>query len=379
VGRAAAVKRPDSGSGPIVWLVTMVVTTLLLIASTHALWLVVPFLLAIVLYYVMFPLVRRLQLAGFSRETAAAVVCGGVAVVAIAVLIPTVPWLIGQSMSGEEALGRYLEGGRVLIDRTSGMLEKQFGFLQRMDFHAEVGRRMTEFGTTFMGKELPSLLLKAAAQLPALLLVPFLAFFLLRDGGSVMRTLVTSIPNAYFERTIDMLARVHATARNYFQGLIKLAMCDASYVFLGLTVIGLSNKLVLALIAGILPWIPLVGSLMAGAMLILATATQFPNDLTHVAATAGFYLSWKLMDMFVFMPLTVGRSIHMHPLPTVLMLFIGGTVAGVAGLVLALPLAGVVSAIVGTIGAVLENPRLRARNEHAKALEARRTNADLGG
>jgi predicted PurR-regulated permease PerM len=372
------VSRTEGTSGPIVWLVTIVVTTLLLIASSHALWLVVPFLVAILLYYLMFPLVRRLQLGGISRETAAALVCGGVAVVAIGVLIPTVPWLIGQSLSGEEALGRYLEGGRMLVDRTALALERQLGFLQRMDFHAEVSRRMTEFGTNFMGKELPGMLLKAAAQLPALLLAPFLAFFLLRDGGSVLRTLVTSIPNAYFERSIDMLARVHATARNYFQGLFRLAMCDATYVFIGITAIGLSNTLVLALIAGFLPWIPLVGSLMAGAMLILATATQFPNDLSHVAMTAGFYLSWKLMDMFVFMPLTVGRSIQMHPLPTVLMLFIGGTVAGVAGLILALPLAGVVSAIVSTIGAVLENPRLRARNAHAKALQARRTTADLG-
>jgi len=370
---------PDSGGGPFVWLVTMVVTTLLLVASAHALWLVVPFLLAIVLYYGLFPLVRRLQLAGVSRESAAALVCVGVALVAVAVLVPTVPWLIGQSMGGEEALGRYVDGARMLVDRIAGTLERQLGFLQRMDFQAEIARRLDTFGNEFMSKRLPELLLHAAAQLPALLLAPFLAFFLLRDGGSLLRTIVSSIPNAYFERSIDMLARVHQTARNYFQGLIKLAACDATYVFIGLNVIGLSNTLPLALVAGILPWIPLVGSLMAGAMLILAAATQFPNELSHVAMTAGFYLSWKLMDMFVFMPLTVGRSIRMHPLPTVLMLFIGGTVAGVAGLVLALPLAGVVAAIVGTIGAVLENPRLRARNAHAKALLARRTTVDLGG
>jgi predicted PurR-regulated permease PerM len=116
---------------------------------------------------------------------------------------------------------------------------------------------------------------------------------------------------------------------------------------------------------------------MAGAMLILATATQFPNDLSHVAMTAGFYLSWKLMDMFVFMPLTVGRSIQMHPLPTVLMLFIGGTVAGIAGLILAIPLAGVVSTIVGTIGAIIDDPRLHARYRFAQKLQAQRVNADL--
>jgi hypothetical protein len=67
----------------------------------------------------------------------------------------------------------------------------------------------------------------------------------------------------------------------------------------------------------------------------------------------------------------------MHPLPTVLMLFIGGTVAGVPGLVLALPMAGVVSTVVGTVGAIIDDPRLHARHRFAKLLEAKRINVDL--
>jgi predicted PurR-regulated permease PerM len=68
----------------------------------------------------------------------------------------------------------------------------------------------------------------------------------------------------------------------------------------------------------------------------------------------------------------------MHPLPTVLMVFIGGAVAGIPGLILALPVAGVVTAIVGTIGGIVQDPRLRARNAYARALLAKRVNADFG-
>jgi predicted PurR-regulated permease PerM len=57
------------------------------------------------------------------------------------------------------------------------------------------------------------------------------------------------------------------------------------------------------------------------------------------------------------MPLTVGRSLHMHPLPTVLLIFIGGAVAGIAGLNLALPIAAVVMVVAGTVGGVLDSPR----------------------
>ena len=368
---------PHQASGPLVWLVTIVVTTLLLIASAKALWLVVPLLLAIILYYMLYPVVRRLALAGVTRETAAALVAGGVAVLAIAVIVPTVPWLLAQSVSGEEALNRYLEGGRVLIDRTLTTLEAQFAFLQRMDFHAEVGRKAEEFGDAFMQKQLAETLLRAAMGLPSLLLAPFFAFFLLRDGRQMLQMLYAAVPNAFFERSVYMFDRVHMTARNYFQGLLKLAAADTALLTLGLWIIGVPGAFILGVIAAVLAWIPVVGAVLGGTMVVLAAATAFPADPWIVYASLALFVTVRMLDAFVVMPLTVGRSIRMHPVPTVLMIFIGGTVAGIAGLVLALPLAAVVSTVVGTIGGIVVDPRLRARHAYAKALEAQRMTSDL--
>jgi len=364
-------------SGPLVWIATIAVTTLLLIASTKALFLVVPFLLAIILYYLLYPVVRRLELGGMRRETAAALVAGGVTVVAVAVMIPTVPWLVGQAVSGEEALAHYLEGGRVLVDRTLVALESQFGFLKRMDFRAEVGRKAMEFSDTFMREKLASTLLAAAAQLPTLLLAPFVAFFLLRDGRQFLRTIASVVPNAFFERSISMFDRVHNTARNYFQGLLKQAAVDACLYAIGLSIIGVSGAILLGIIAALLAWIPVVGSVLACIMILLAAATDFPTDPWIVYATLGMFLTVRFLDTFFIMPLTVGHSLRMHPLPSVLMLVIGGTVAGIPGLVLAIPLAGVVSAVVGTVGSIIDNPRLHARHAFARALQVERDNADL--
>ena len=246
-----------------------------------------------------------------------------------------------------------------------------------MDFHVEMGRRATEFGNTFMQKELAASLLGAATQLPVLLLAPFLAFFILRDGRSFMQRLLSVVPNAFLERTIYMFDRVHTTARNYFQGLLKLAVADTLFIAIGLWLIGLSGALILGVVAALFAWIPVVGPVLACITIGLVAATEYPNDLWYVYASVAVFLLNRLLDAFVIMPLTVGRSIRMHPVPTVLMLFIGGAVAGVPGLVLALPLAGVVSAIVGTIGGIIDDPRLRARHAFARALQARRINADL--
>jgi predicted PurR-regulated permease PerM len=371
------VRLPNNASGPLVWLVTIAVTTLLLVASAQALWLVVPFLLAIILYYLLYPVVRRLVLAGVSRQAAAALVAAGVTVVVVAIMIPLLPWLAAQAVTGEVTLNRYLEGGRVLVDRTLAALEHQFGFLRRMNFHAEMGKMATEFGDTTLQKKVGEALFAAAAWLPSLLLAPFFAFFLLRDGGLFAKLLASEVPNAFFERTIYMFERVDATARSYFQGLLKLTIVDTVCLTAGLWLVGVPNALILAAIAAVFQWIPVVGSVVGCALVVLVAATEFPTNPWMVYATIGVFAFARLLDNFFFIPLTVGRSIRMHPMPTVLMVFIGGAVAGVPGLVLALPLAGVVSAVVGTIAGIVRDPRLRARHAYARSLQQQRIAADV--
>jgi predicted PurR-regulated permease PerM len=364
-------------SGPLVWVATLLCTALLLALLKQVLWLVVPFLFAIILYYALFPAVRRLTLAGLPRETSAAIVAGTFFVVSAVAMVPTFPWLAAQAAGSEEALYRYVEGGRLLLDRTLLALESQFGFLKRMDIHTEMARKIAEFGGTYLQQHLTEALLGAAEWLPSLLFAPFLAFFFLRDGRRFLKFVGEAVPNAYFERTLYMADRVDATARAYFQGLLKLTVLDTACLALGLAMIGIHGAFALGVMAAVLAWVPYVGSALGCLIVVLVAATDFPADPWVVYAAVGLFLFVRVLDDFVFMPLTVGRSLHMHPLPTVLLILIGGAVAGVPGLILVLPLAGVVMVIAGTIGGIVNSPRLHARHEFAKTLRTRRITADL--
>lgn len=372
---ASASRSPSSG--PLVWATALSCTTLLLALLKQALWLVVPFLLAIILYYALFPAVRRLTLAGVARETAAAIVAGGFFVAAVVAMVPAVSWLAGNAVSGEEALFRYLDTGQRLMDRTLALLESQFGFLERIGLHAAMGRKIAEYGGTHLQEHLTAALLGAAAWLPSLLLAPFLAFFFLRDGRRFLKFLVDAVPNAYFERTVYMMERVDTTARAYFQGLLKLTLFDTACLAAGLAALGIPGALTLGLMAAVLAWVPLVGAIIGGAIVVLVTATDFPAQPSIVYAAAALFVVVRVLDDFVFTPLTVGRSLRLHPLPTVLMIFVGGAVAGIPGLIVALPLAGVVMVVAGTIGGIINDPRLRARHAFARTLRARRITVDL--
>lgn len=372
---ASASRSPSSG--PLVWATALSCTTLLLALLKQALWLVVPFLLAIILYYALFPAVRRLTLAGVARETAAAIVAGGFFVAAVVAMVPAVSWLAGNAVSGEEALFRYLDTGQRLMDRTLALLESQFGFLERIGLHAAMGRKIAEYGGTHLQEHLTAALLGAAAWLPSLLLAPFLAFFFLRDGRRFLKFLVDAVPNAYFERTVYMMERVDTTARAYFQGLLKLTLFDTACLAAGLAALGIPGALTLGLMAAVLAWVPLVGAIIGGAIVVLVTATDFPAQPSIVYAAVALFVVVRVLDDFVFTPLTVGRSLRLHPLPTVLMIFVGGAVAGIPGLIVALPLAGVVMVVAGTIGGIINDPRLRARHAFARTLRARRITVDL--
>ncbi len=94
-------------------------------------------------------------------------------------------------------------------------------------------------------------------------------------------------------------------------------------------------------------------------------------------AAAALFVLVRLLDDFVFMPATIGNSLKMHPSVTVLMIFVGGTVAGISGLMLVLPLLGVVRVIGETVGQVIGDARLMARHRQARRLRRQRAEAGL--
>ena len=366
-------------SGPLVWIGVVATTCLLLFLFQKVLWLVVPFLFALVAYYLLLPLKQRLVLGGFSHDVSAVIVSLAMALVLTLGLFLASPWIAAQLSAAQGGGGRYLEGGMRFIGETLSFVESRFEFMARAGVGQEVMNAIADFKEHFIARYLASAAAVAAAWLPSLLLIPFIAFFMLRDGWRFRRFLARAVPNAFFERTLHLLDQLDRTARLYFQGLIKLTVLDALCLAAGLWLIGVSSPLLLGVLTAVLAWIPYIGSIAGCLLVVLVAATDFPGDPSVAYAAIGLFIFVRLLDDFVFMPLTIGKSLKMHPLLTVLMIFAGGAVAGVAGLVLVLPVLGLVMVLGESLGAVLSDPRLRARWRHAKSLERAVATRDLVG
>jgi predicted PurR-regulated permease PerM len=362
-------------AGPIVWIAVIVVTCVLLYLLQKVLLLVVPFLLALVLFYALFPIMARMVLWGMKRETAALTVILAFCVVVGALTATYLPRAIGALTDNQDTIRHYLDGGITLLQHTVGGLERRSNLIAQAHLSQALNDQLDHANGSFADR-IQSVFVGLIAWGPSLALVPFLAFFLLRDSRHFKLFLSRAVPNAFFETTLFLLHGIDKAARAYFQGLIQLTILDTLTLAAGLFFIGIPGPLLLGFAAAVLAWIPYVGSLLGGILVALVAAADFSDDPSMTFYTIMLFVVVRLLDDFLYMPMTIGKSLHIHPLISVLMIFVGGELAGIPGLMLVLPLLGILLVVGETIGVMLTNPRLMARYRQGRTL--RRFQASQG-
>ena len=363
-------------SGPIVWTAIIASTCVLLFVFQKLLWLVVPFLLALVLYYILYPAAQYLVNRGMSRDSAAAWTIAFFLMVLVGGLSFMVPWVATHIVGIQASLELYLNGGLLLLNRSLHALEASWSVFAEAHLSEAVTQKLQASASSIVEYVEP-LAMGIAAWTPSLLLAPFLAFFFLKDGQRFKRFLAYAVPNAFFEKTLYLLHEVDQTLHAYFTGLMKLAILDTLTLAAGLWLVGFSGALGLGFICAVLALVPYVGTILGGLVVVLVAATDFPEVPAMAYWAVLLFIVARLLDDFIYMPLTIGKSLRMPPLVAVLMIFVGGAVAGVSGLMLALPLLGVVMVIGETIGKVVTDPRLMARHRYARLLRRKLASADL--
>jgi predicted PurR-regulated permease PerM len=365
--------------GAVTMVVTILITCLVLFLFQKTIWLVVPGLLALMIYYCLRPLVEQLVLHGVSHAMAVAGTVGVVLVITLGIVSLSAPLLLTRVAQLQNTADHYLGGGKNLLRRTIQTLEEVAPVLKRASLDRQVDLRIQEFSNQFAERYLGRLTLQLLKWLPSLLLVPYLTYFLLMDSTRLKKFLIRSIPNAFFEKSLLLFARLDESLRSFFQGLLVLASLDTFCLASGLFVLGVSPALLLGLAAAVLSWIPYLGSIVGCITVVLVAATDFPDRPSIAYSCLGLFLCVRLLDDFVFLPLTIGRKLHIHPLLSVVMFFLGATVAGGTGLVLALPVLGVVSVVSEIVAQVVLDRRLRSRYRAARDLAAAWATPQHGG
>lgn len=182
-----------------------------------------------------------------------------------------------------------------------------------------------------------------ARILAGLLLTLVVTLFFVYDGARIWSWVVGLFPRGTHTRLYEAGRGAWDALAGYVQGTIIVALFDAVLIGLILILVGLPASLAVAL--GVLTFfgafVPIVGALVTGILAVLVVAVL--QGLTAALITLGGVVAVQQLEGNVLQPLVVGRSVRLHPLAVLLAVTAGGIVAGIAGAVVAVPLAAVIN------------------------------------
>lgn len=186
----------------------------------------------------------------------------------------------------------------------------------------------------------------------ALFSITFIAFFFLRDRTLLHRIILTLTPKGLETNIVHVIEQVKPLLSRYFIGLVFELLLVGSLVSLGLGLLGVENAMVIGYMAGLFNVIPYLGPIM-GAVLVVGMTLLSNLDLDFYSQMVPLllkglliFLLVQLIDNFVFQPLIYSSSVKAHPLEIFLVILMAGTLAGVGGMIIAIPAYTLIRAIV---------------------------------
>ncbi|MEU7897406.1 AI-2E family transporter [Nonomuraea sp. NPDC049152] len=292
-----------------------------------------PVAVALLLTALLFPLTRRLRAVGLRPMYATWITM----LVAFAVLGGT-GWIIGVRANAE------FPGLVRQVQETAKTVE---GWLYTGPLNLEpnqISRWVDDIATmvTQQQQQITSTVLAGTVVvlevLASIVLLLFVTFFLLKDGDRIWAWFLQAFGTA--APRVDRAGRTAwVTLSHYVQGTVAVAAVHGVVIGIVLAVMGVPLWAALAVLIFLASFIPIVGIFFAGAVATLVTLGA--KGPIYALIFLGILLVEQQLENHVLQPLIVGRVLHFHPLAIIIVLAVGGILAGIAGAVVAVPITAI--------------------------------------
>lgn len=191
----------------------------------------------------------------------------------------------------------------------------------------------------------------------AVLIIPFVTFFFLKDGVQIRRAMLRFVPNRYFEITLAILDKVESNTRRYFRALLVQCFSVAVVASVLLYVVGLDSALAVGVFTGLANTIPYFGPFLGFVAGTLVGVAQ-TGDLALVPGVLVAMALTQVADNMLFQPIIFSRAARAHPMAILFVVLIGAQLAGIVGMLIAIPLATTIRVVVEQILWSLHNYRI---------------------
>ncbi|MCB9191019.1 MAG: AI-2E family transporter [Flavobacteriales bacterium] len=173
--------------------------------------------------------------------------------------------------------------------------------------------------------------------------ITFITFFFLKDQGLFKGMIMTLVPSGYEERFGKVMSKSKELLTRYFIGIIVQIAIVMVVISIGLSIVGIDNAILIGFLAGLFNVIPYVGPMIGAALgIIIGLSTNGAGlEMTELLWLTGKMMIvfgvMQTLDNIVLQPLIYSQSVKAHPLEIFLVILMAGNVAGIAGMILAIP------------------------------------------
>lgn len=332
----------------IFWTVTFIVFIGLVIIFKSVLF---PFILGATLAYLLNPTVTWLTNKGMGRKSAVFLILGSFMVVFSALLALIVPILIREAAGFIDEAPLYADRVWAMAQPWIDAVREKFGYKLTAQIQDVVQENI---GKTFgVGKSIAANLASGIAIggqaiigfAALLLIVPIVAFFMMNDWPRITAWVDGLMPLHSRATIHDLLNQIDVKIAGFIRGQVTVCFILGMMYAIALTFAGLNYGFVIGLGTGILCIIPFAGTAIGFATGIIVALLQSGGDITYVALIGGIFAMGQFIEGNFITPRLIGNSVGLHPLWIMFALLAGGSLLGLTGMFLAVPVAAIISVI----------------------------------
>jgi len=299
-----------------------------------------PLVIAVILAYVLNPPVRFLTArTRLSRTLAVASVYLALVVILSLVLVAFVPSLTQQVKSINLDFQNIVEGISRFFERPLFI----FGFyIDLLDVYQEVSGTLQSIVSPLASRTV-TVLISLASGLAWFIFVLIVSFYLLKDAGKLSRSLNALVPADYRDEVRRLVKEISVIWNAFFRSQLVLCAVIGTLVGVTMRVVGVSNALILGIIAGVLEIIPNIGPAISAIPAVLIAYFQGSTYLPlsngwFALLVIGLYVVIQQLENNILVPRIIGRSLNLHPLVVIVGAIAGANLAGILGIFLAAPI-----------------------------------------
>jgi predicted PurR-regulated permease PerM len=304
-----------------------------------------PFLISIFLYFLLHPVVNTIERAKIPRTLAILILY----IIFIGVVGLIIGWLgpilVHQINQLVEHVPDYVENSKTLINNI--MSSDWFIWIQNQhNFIDKVNKSILSW-TTHLTDNLTSGMQTALGIVTGITItiitVPFILFYMFKDGRKFPLSVMRFLPSSYRAEGLNIIKETGETLGAYIQGQTLVCLAVGFMTFIGFLIIHLPYALLLGLILAVTNIIPYLGPFIGAAPAVFVGFLDSPSKALLAIIVVVIV---QQIDGNIMSPLIIGKRLDMHPLTIIVLLLVAGNLAGVLGMILAVPVYAVVKTVI---------------------------------